>query len=47
MGSFWKENAPHTIRASAATTITKGCLSANDTSLAIMNWRLYWILVAN
>src|ERR1035441_4566767 len=36
MGSFWNDHAPHTIRAMAATIIRKGCLSAKETSLAIM-----------
>ena len=36
MGSFWKDHTPHAIRARAATTITNGCLSAKETSLAIM-----------
>src|ERR1035441_3161606 len=36
MGSFWNDHAPHAIRARAATIIRKGCLSAKETSLAIM-----------
>src|SRR5271157_1826613 len=36
MGSFWNDHAPHTITARAATMIKKGCLSAKETSLAIM-----------
>ena len=36
MGSFWNDTTPHTIRASAAITITNGCLRANETSLAII-----------
>src|ERR1022692_2553863 len=46
MGSFWNDQAPHTITARAATKLRKGCLSEKETSLAIMG-QPYWILVAN
>ena len=36
MGSFWKDHAPQTIMAMAATTTTKGWFSAKVTSLAII-----------